>query len=105
MDVEAGGHEINKTRTATVPVTGSWRKQETQTYKISEPDEAGDGTVQHRSGIAPQKSCQSFLRVKVGHEPAYKYEEGADNLRACQFTLRAIVKIAQAVQQTSLRYE
>ena len=101
----SSGREINKTRTATVPVTGSWRKQETQTYKTSEPDEAGDGTVPHRSGIAPQKNCQSFLRVKVGHEPAYKYEEGADNLRACQVTLRAIVKIAQAVQQTSLRYE
>ena len=88
-----------------MPVTGSWRKQEHQTYTISGPDEPGDGTVPHRSGIAPQKNCQSFLRVKVGHEPAYKYEEGADNLRACQFTLRAIVKIAQAVQQTSLRYE
>jgi hypothetical protein len=63
------------------------------------------GGASHRSGIAPQANCQSLLRVKVGHEPAYKYEEGADNLRACQFTLRAIIKIAQAVQQTSLRYE
>jgi pimeloyl-ACP methyl ester carboxylesterase len=99
------GNEINKTRTATVPVTGSWRKQEAQIYKISEPDEAGDGTVPHRSGVAPERSCQSFLRVNVGHEPAYKFEEGADNLRACHFTLRAIVKIAQAVQQTNLRYE
>ena len=99
------GHDINKTRTASVPVTGSWRKQAMQRYKISDPDEAGDGTVPHRSGIAPQANCQSLLRVNVGHEPAYKYEEGADNLRACQFTLRAIVKIAQGVQQTSLRYE
>ncbi|MBP8215229.1 MAG: hypothetical protein KAX66_07155 [Propionivibrio sp.] len=99
------GNNINESRSATVPVTGSWRKQEHQTYTISGPDEPGDGTVPHRSGIAPQANCQSLLRVNVGHEPAYKYEEGADNLRACQFTLRAIVKIAQAVQQTSLRYE
>ena len=99
------GHDINESRTATMPVTGSWRKQEQQTYKISKPDEPGDGTVPHRSGIAPQANCQSLLRVNVGHEPAYKYDEGADNLRACQFTLRAIVKIAQGVQQTSLRYE
>ncbi|MFZ5583896.1 MAG: hypothetical protein ACOZCK_14675 [Pseudomonadota bacterium] len=39
------------------------------------------------------------------HEPAYRHGEGADNLRACRFTLRAIVKIAQAAQQTSLRYD
>jgi hypothetical protein len=45
------------------------------------------------------------LEVSVGHEPAYKHDEAADNLRACRFTLRAIVKVAQQVQQTSLKYE
>ena len=78
---------------------------EHQNYKIGKPDEPGDGTVPHRSGVAPSAHCQSLLRVNVEHEPAYKYEAGADNLRACQFTLRAIVKIAQGVQQTRLRYD
>lgn len=49
--------------------------------------------------------CKSLLQVNVEHEPAYRHGEGADNLRACRFTLRAIVKIAQAVQQSSLRYD
>lgn len=82
-----------------------WQKAENQTYVISEPDEAGDGTVPHRSGVAVKTICKSFLQVQVGHEPAYKHDEGADNLRACRFTLRAIVKIAQAVQETSLKYD
>lgn len=98
--------EINRTRTVSAPLDGSgWLKEETQTYKISKPDEDGDGTVPHRSGVAPQPHCVSFLQVNVGHEPAYKYEEGPDNLRACRFTLRAIVKIAQDVRQSSLWYQ
>ena len=78
---------------------------ENQTYKISNPDETGDGTVPLRSGIAPREHVKSLLRVNVEHEPAYRSAEGADNLRACRFTLRAIVEIAQAVSTTSLRYE
>ena len=103
--LSTSSYDINETRIASVPVTGRWRKQVTQSYKISDPNEPGDGTVPHRSGIAPMSYCQSLLRVNVEHEPAYKYETGADNLRACHFALRAIVKIAQGVQETSLRYE
>jgi hypothetical protein len=43
--------------------------------------------------------------MRVGHEPAYKFAEGAEYARACRFTLRAIVKIAQDVQTTSLKYD
>ena len=48
---------------------------------------------------------KGFLQVNVGHELAYKHSESADHLRACRFTLRAIVKIAQEVTSTALRYE
>lgn len=101
----AGGRETGETRTAAVAISSGWRKIETQSYEISAPDEAGDGTVPHRSGIAPKPHCQSLLRVNVEHEPAYKHAEGLDNERACRFTLRAIVKIAQRVKETVLRYE
>lgn len=98
--------QISTERTVAAPLQGQgWASGENQTYTLSEPDEDGDGTVPRRSGIAPRDRCKSFLQVNVGHEPAYKASEGADNLRACRFTLRAIVKIAWAVQFTSLRYE
>ena len=93
-------------RTVAAQLQGrGWQRAENQTYVISEPDEAGDGTVPHRSGVVVRTACQSFLQVEVGHEPAYKHSIGADNLRACRFTLRAIVKIAQAVQKSSLKYD
>lgn len=82
-----------------------WQTGENQTYTISEPDEDGDGTVPWRSGKVVRPACQSYMQVRVSHEPAYKFEEGPDNEMACRFTLRAIVKIAQEVQSTSLRYE
>lgn len=71
-------------------------------FRISEPDEDGDGTVPHRSGIAPKEhpGIKSLLRVSVGHEPAYK-----DSDVAREFTLRSIVQIAQAVKGSSLDYE
>lgn len=97
--------EINDTRTVNVSVEGGVLRHETRSYRISEPEENGDGTVPHRSGMAPQKHCKSFLQVNVAHEPAYKFSKSDDNRRACRFTLRAIVQIAQDVQQTSLRYD
>jgi hypothetical protein len=98
--------EIHGTRTVDATYTDrSWFPHTQRRYYISEPDEDGDGTVPRRSGMAPKATCKSFLQVNVGHEPAYKYGEGLDNLRACRFTLRAIVKIAQNVQQTSLKYD
>lgn len=103
---QVGGRELDESRTVAAQLSGSgWQKAERQSYRISEPDEDGDGTVPHRSGIALRSNVKSLLQVNVGHEPAYKHTEGADNLRACRFTLRAIVKIAQRVASTSLRYK
>jgi hypothetical protein len=70
-------------------------------YALQPQDQPGDGTVPHRSGIAPLKHAhvKSMLQVDVGHEPAYK-----ESVLAQQFTLRAIVQIAQQVKQTSLHY-
>ncbi|WP_395140865.1 esterase/lipase family protein [Schlegelella aquatica] len=70
-------------------------------FSISGPDEAGDGTVPRRSGMAPKAHCRSFLRVAVEHEPAYNPEEGKTSLLALHFTVRAIVRIAQRVRETS----
>jgi hypothetical protein len=97
--------EIKQVRTVDAMYTdGGWFPHTQRSYIISQPDEPGDGTVPHRSGIAAKNYCKSFLQVKVGHEPAYNLAKGADNLRACRFTLRAIVSIAQLVQKTTLKY-
>ena len=74
-----------------------------QNYSIRTPDENGDGTLPQSSGIALPSHVKSFLKVTAAHEPAYR--EGVDVLRVRRFTLRAIVKVAQEVQATSLRYE
>ncbi|MFN3416385.1 MAG: esterase/lipase family protein [Caldimonas sp.] len=75
-------------------------------FGISQPDEAGDGTVPARSGLAPKPHCQSFLRVPVEHEPAYNPEAGPASLQALRFTLRAIVRIAQRVRESKrMMYE
>lgn len=70
------------------------------TFKLSNPDEPGDGTVPHRSGSIPKNYLKSSLEVEVGHEPAYK-----DSDKARSFVLRAIVKISQSVNETSLAYK
>jgi hypothetical protein len=77
-------------------------KNQRQFFSVSEPEENGDGTVPHRSGVSPgnHASVQSLLQVRVGHEPAFK-----DSPLARRFTLRAIVQIAQEVAKTSLAYE
>ena len=76
------------------------------TFTISAPDEAGDGTVPSRSGLSPKPHCQSFLRVAVEHEPAYNPEAGPASVQALHFTLRAIVRIAQRVRESSrMMYE
>lgn len=98
--------ELYEKRTVAASLSGDgWMKGEHQTYTLAGPDEAGDGTVPRRSGIAPRRYCRSLLRVEVGHEPAYNPSKGAESLRALQFTVRAIVQIAQGVQSTSLRYD
>jgi len=100
--------EVNESRTVVASLEGKgtwgtgWVTADRQTYTISEPEEAGDGTVPNRSGIAPRDHVQSLMQVNTGHEPAYR--EGADIERVREFTVRAIVKIAQHVTKTSLAY-
>lgn len=96
-------NELKTKRSVASPLEGDgWKKSQRQFYVISEPDEDGDGTVPHRSGVSPgyHSSVRSLLQVSVGHEPAFK-----DSHLARRFTLRAIVQIAQEVSKTSLTYE
>lgn len=67
---------------------------------MSQPEEPGDGTVPFRSGHIPFDYLKSCLEVSVGHEPAYKDSEKARN-----FVLRAVVKITQSINETSLAYK
>jgi hypothetical protein len=97
------GTEVTIQRNVSAVLSGTgWKKEQKQRYTISEPDEPGDGTVPHRSGIVPRESqsVKAVLQVNVGHEPAFK-----DSELARQFTLRSIVQIAYAVTKTSLHYE
>lgn len=95
--------ELGETRTALYPHgMSAGQIAPNEVFRISEPDEDGDGTVPHRSGIAPKEhpGMKSLLRISVGHESAYK-----DSDIAREFTLRAIVQIVQAVKGTTLDYE
>jgi PGAP1-like protein len=93
--------EISTTRTVATPVQGpGWKKGVNQGYTISDPEEAGDGTVPQRSGMAPERHVHSLLQVACGHEPAFRECETAKH-----FTVRAIVKIAQAVKGTAMAYD
>lgn len=94
--------EVRTKRTVAAKLGGSgWKTEQRQFFTVSAPDEPGDGTVPHRSGIHPRTSAnvKSLLQVPVGHEPAYR-----DSTLARRFTLRAIVQIAQHVKKTSLHY-
>ena len=95
--------EIKETRTVESRLFGLGLKSSIeQVYTISKPEEPGDGTVPHRSGVAPAKhaSVKAMLKVKAGHEPAYR-----ESMPARRFTLRAIVQIAREVENTSLAYK
>jgi len=95
--------EIKEFRTVESKLFGMGLKSSIeQVYTLSAPEEPGDGTVPHRSGIAPMKhtSVKAMLQVKAGHEPAYR-----ESMPARRFTLRAIVQIAREVENTSLAYK
>lgn len=95
--------EIEETRTVESKLFGTGLKSSIeQVWTLSEPEEPGDGTVPHRSGIAPLKhaSVKSMLQVRAGHEPAYR-----ESMPARYFTLRAIVQIAREVENTPLAYK
>lgn len=71
----------------------------TNTFRLSQPEDPGDGTVPSRSGSISRDYLKSCLEVSVGHEPAYK-----DSDKARDFVLRSIVKITKSVNETSLAY-
>jgi len=80
---------------------GSTAEQEDlQTYKLLPGTESGDGTVAERSAKLRDDQCQSQLPVDMlEHEPAY------DDKRSREYSMAAIVKIIQAVNQTGLKYD
>lgn len=99
------GRAVDKTemfdkRSVSSPLSGSgWAKGIHQTYQILPAEESGDGTVPVRSGRIAEHHLQASFQVSVSHEAAFKHR------LAQQFTLRALVKIVQQIQQTALRYE
>lgn len=98
-------NQINGMRTVKGTYTdGGWFPTMERSYFISSPDEPGDGTVPQRSGRAVRRFSRAYAEVQVGHEPAYKFQDGPEYERASRFTLRAIVKIAQDIRFTSLKY-
>ena len=103
-----GADQINETRTVIATLQGSgtwgmnWVTADSETYTIGKPDEPGDGTVPHRSGIAPKEHAVSIMQVIAGHEPAY--HEGPELDRVHRFVVRSVVKIAQKISQTSIAY-
>ena len=78
---------------------GSTAEQEgLQTYKLLPGTESGDGTVAERSAKLRDDQCESQLPVDMlKHEPAY------DNKRSREYSLAAIIKIIQTVNQTGLK--
>ncbi len=81
------------------PLQGSgWKKGIYQQYTIQPPIDFGDGTVPVRSAQIPDRHLKSRVSLPVAHESAYK------NLAAQKYTLWAIVKIAQKIKETTLRY-
>ncbi|NMM25687.1 MAG: hypothetical protein HHJ12_00020 [Glaciimonas sp.] len=100
---QSGVDELGTSRTVIAPLNGEgWQQAERQSYSISNPDEPGDGTVPHRSGVAPKDRVKSIAQFNTEHAPAFK--EGPDLERIRRFTLRAIVQIAGEVDTTSLKY-
>lgn len=70
-------------------------------YKLSPPNEDGDGTVPIRASIINFSGLKAQLGVGVDHEGAYKSD---DTMDARWFTLRSIIRIAQQVKHTGLAY-
>jgi len=75
-------------------------QKDLQTYKLLPGMESGDGTVAERSAKLRDDQCKSQLPVDMlKHEPAY------DDERSREYSMAAIVKIIQAVNQTGLKYD
>lgn len=100
--VHTNPREVDEYRSVNSKLYGDgWKESVSLRFSISKPDENGDGTVPHRSGIAPMDNPQvkSMLKVRAGHEPAYR-----ESMEARRFTLRAIVQIAREINKTGLSY-
>lgn len=68
-------------------------------FDLNGADEDGDGTVPRRSGAAPREKAKVCLAYRgIEHEAAYKV------LPLQLFTVWSIVKITDAVKQTSMAY-
>ncbi len=97
---DSGHQQVFTSRIVNTPLEGrGLGKSAEQVCTISDPDEPGDGTVPKRSGCAPAAWSRSVLAVDTEHEAAFR-----DCEPARWFTVRAIVKIAQAVKDTPLVY-
>ncbi|VEI72003.1 hypothetical protein [Serratia rubidaea] len=91
---EKGNH-----RSVSTPLKGEgWAQGVYQSWRLLPPQEAGDGTVPVHSGRIAGHYLRARYRIAVQHEPAYQ------NTLAQQFTLRALIKIIQEVQHTTLAY-
>jgi hypothetical protein len=68
-------------------------------FDLNGADESGDGTVPRRSGAAPREKAKVCLAYRgIEHEAVYKVWP----LRL--FTVWSIVKITDAVKDTSMAY-
>jgi hypothetical protein len=86
--------EMSAKRSVSSPLSGSgWATGVYQTYELLPAEEAGDGTVPVRSGRIAENSLKARFQVSVEHEPAFQ------DLKAQQFTLRALVKIVQQIKK------
>ncbi|WP_323840709.1 esterase/lipase family protein [Photorhabdus africana] len=90
--------ELSDMRSVKYPIKPGNDYSLIQTFTIADPQEPGDGTVPVEGGKFTASGLRSILGAEVDHEGAYD----TDDTRF--FTLRAIVKIAQSVKQTSLAY-
>lgn len=97
--------EIKDIRTVvltTSPDKNNWKIKE---YIISPPEESGDGTVPVQGAKFSSDGLKSLFGVEVSHEGAYKKKGDNPTNDARLFTLRAIIKIAQEINSTSLAYK
>ncbi|WP_434525468.1 esterase/lipase family protein [Photorhabdus asymbiotica] len=90
--------EFSDTRSVRYPMKPGNDYSMIQTFAIADPQEPGDGTVPVQGGKFTTIGLRSILGAEVEHENAY------DTDKTRFFTLRAIVKIAQSIKQTSLAY-
>ncbi|HEN3626139.1 TPA: hypothetical protein U5E31_002813, partial [Yersinia enterocolitica] len=80
------------------PDSMQWKKK---SYIISAPSGSGDGTVPVEGAKFTSNGLKTMLAVGVDHEGAFK---NSDTENARLFTLRAIIKISQEVNNTKLAY-